>query len=87
MKTCFKDSETFKIFSFLTSLSGLSLLLLIALSTAVYAKKNECSKQIKPLLEGIKGQLDELHKTVQEMLKSKTTVEGPGVEGAEGDSR
>ena len=63
------------------------MLLLIALSSAVYAKKNECSQQIKPLLEGMKGQLDELQKTVEEMLKNKTTFEGPGVEGVASESR
>ncbi|KAL9985228.1 hypothetical protein ACROYT_G007605 [Oculina patagonica] len=54
---------------------SLSLLLLIALSSAVYAKRKNCCKQIKPLLEEMKMQLDELQKAVKEIKGNETTVE------------
>ncbi|KAL9953890.1 hypothetical protein ACROYT_G041363 [Oculina patagonica] len=52
----------------------LSLLVLIVLSSAVYAKRTKCCKQIKALLEDMKIQIDELQNTVEE-IKNETTVE------------
>ncbi|KAL9953892.1 hypothetical protein ACROYT_G041365 [Oculina patagonica] len=52
----------------------LSLLVLIVLSSAVYAKRTKCCKQIKALLEDMKMQLDELQNTVEE-IRNETTAE------------
>ncbi|KAL9953869.1 hypothetical protein ACROYT_G041342 [Oculina patagonica] len=52
----------------------LSLLVLIVLSSAVYAKRTRCCKQIKALLKDMKMQLDELQNMVEE-IKKETTAE------------
>ncbi len=74
-------------YSFLFSLSGcLSLLVLIVLSSAVYAKRTRCCKQIKALLKDMKMQLDELQNMVEE-IKKETTAEGESRQLADSISR